>query len=271
MNELTILNFNIWFDEYAEKERLLSLIACIDKETPDIICLQEVKPIIYENLINKLKSYDYYHYPKNIIYNYGCVIFSKYKISKCLSKLYDNTQMGRELIIAKIDYPCYVLDINEDICIEKVEVVIATSHFESEFNKKTKNINKWSQLEESYNMLNSLYDKYKNVIFCLDTNLTEQEEINPLNNYLFSEWSDAWILKGDDDNKYTFDSKENNYLKSVKSKYRSRLDRMLYKSENCELENYKLIKDASTPIISWIQPSDHFGILGKFEIINVDK
>ena len=102
MNELTVLSLNIWFDQFAEMERTASLLATIYKNNPDVICLQEVRPNIYEKLIKNLKKYQY-RYPKNVLYNYGCVIMSKYKISKCLSLPYKHTNMGRELLITKID------------------------------------------------------------------------------------------------------------------------------------------------------------------------
>jgi hypothetical protein len=272
MNELTILNFNIWFDEYAEEERTSALLACIYKDDPDVLCFQEVKPNIFKKLILNLKKYKYY-YPKNITHKYGCVIFSKYKISKCLTVPFTKTSMGRELIITKIDYPCQVIDDDnlENMSIEKVEIIIATTHFESEFNRKSVNINKWSQIHESYTILNGLFEKYKNVIFSLDTNLTEYEEMK--NNFIYNDngWNDAWILKGNENNKYTFDCVNNIYLKLKKGRYRSRLDRMLFKTINCEIEDYDLVKNASNPVFSWISPSDHFGLIGKFEIFRVNE
>ncbi len=154
--------------------------------------------------------------------------------------------MGRELIIVKIDYPCQVID-DEDLektDIELVEIVIATTHYESEFNRKSKNINKWAQVEESYKILSEMFNRYKNVILCLDTNLTQEEE--EIHELLFNkDWSDAWILKGTDNKKYTFDCKENIYLKLRKSRYQSRLDRILFKSTNCHLYEFNLVKDAS--------------------------
>ena len=265
MNDFSIMSFNIWFDVYAERERTAALLACIYKNNPDVICLQEVRPHIYEKLKTNLKKYDY-HYPKNIQISYGCVIFSKYKISKCLSVPFKKTLMGRELVIIKIDYPCQILE-KDRLCVERVEIVICTTHLESEFNRNTKNITKWSQIEESFNILESMYERYKNVIFCLDSNLTDNDEKH--NEFPFNDkqkWKDTWISNGNEENKYTFDGKKNIYLKRRQSKYRSRLDRILFKSDSCHLETFHLIKDASDYVLSWISPSDHFGILGKFEI-----
>lgn len=264
MNEISILSFNIWFDVYAERERTAALLACIFKNNADVICLQEVRPHIYDKLKKNLKKYDY-HYPKNIPCSYGCVIFSKYKISKCLSLPFKKTLMGRELVLAKIDYPCQVLE-NDRLCVERVEIVICTTHLESEFSKTVKNFTKWSQIEESFNVLEGMYQRYKNIIFCLDSNLTTEDDKYefPFNHN--TKWKDSWITKGNEDNKFTFDGKKNIYLKRKKCRYRSRLDRIIFKSDNCHLDDFNLIKDASDYVLSWISPSDHFGILGKFEI-----
>lgn len=253
MNELTVLSLNIWFDEYCIMERTNALLACIYKYNPDVICLQEVRPIIYEKLIKNLKKYEY-HYPKNIKYNYGCVIFSKYKISKCATIPFKKSNMGRELIIAKIDY-------------QNKEIVICTTHLESEFNKDSPNFIKADQIDESFNVLENIYQQYRNVIFCLDSNLTAEDEISlifPFNQK--NNWNDAWILKGNETNKYTFDGKKNIFLKHRKCRYRSRLDRIIFKSDNCELLTFNLIESASDCILSYMSPSDHFCITGKFEI-----
>jgi hypothetical protein len=78
----------------------------------------------------------------------------------------------------------------------------------------------------------------------------------------FIKWNDSWIKKGNDTNKYTYDWNYNVYLKFKKYKYRSRIDRILYKTDNCELIDFDIIKAK----IGTIEPSDHFGIYGKFEI-----
>jgi exonuclease III len=249
MNEISILSFNIWFDEYAEIERTNALLACIYKNDPDVICLQEVKPHIYEKLINNLRKYNY-HYPKKIPFSYGCVILSKYKISKCLTIPFKKTSMGRELIIAKIDVPISRLK-NNDLIEEVIDIIVCTTHFESEFKRNEKNINKWAQINESFIILNEMHKRYSNVVFCLDTNLTEEEEKR--NNFIFNEdegWIDAWTKKGNDRNKYTFDCKNNLYLKTRKSRYRSRLDRILFKTNDLEIDHFDLIKDASDFVIS---------------------
>jgi exonuclease III len=267
MNEFSILTFNIWFEIYAEKERTCALLACIYKYDPDIICFQEVRPYIHKKLINSLKKYNY-HYPEEITHGYGCVIFSKYNILKCLTIPFKRSSMGRELIIAKIELPLKVIK-GKKLVTEKTGVIVGTSHFESEFNKTEKNKIKWCQIDETYKILETMNIRHNNVIFCCDSNITEGEENNKECIFPFNEengWTDVWIKKGTEENRYTYDSTNNLYLKSRTNKYRSRLDRILYKCSNCKIEKINLVKDASNPVISWIPPSDHFGIYGKFEL-----
>src|SRR3990172_11301757 len=120
MNVLTVVSYNIWFDETLRLERTVSLIQTLHNLNPDVICLQEVIPEIYEVLITLLSDYRF-HFPKKINKNYGCVTFSKYPIFKCLDYEYTNSKMGRSLVITKIDYP-YHKTLEDGIDIEKLDI-----------------------------------------------------------------------------------------------------------------------------------------------------
>lgn len=263
-NIIKVLSYNIWFEEEACIERLFSLIEIINKLNPDVICLQEVRPQIYEALISNLNDYRY-HYPKKINKSYGCCNFSKYPITKCLDFTFQNSNMGRSLIITKIDYP-YHNKTEDGISVDKVEVVVSNVHFESLFKKNIKNEIKLQQYEISANILNQLFDTYKNVILCSDTNLMEHEE--DIFNQIFKDnsWKDLWELKGSDTNRYSYDSYENVHLQKrlPKFKFRSRIDRILFKSESLTADDFSLIRGDAC------EPSDHFGIYGKLSITKND-
>ena len=258
MNVLTVLSYNIWFDETLRLERTVSLIQTIHNLNPDVICLQEVIPEVYDILITLLTDYRY-HFPKKINKDYACVTFSKYQISKCLDYEYKNSNMGRSLVITKIDYP-YHKNSQDGISVEKLDIVIANSHFESLFKKLNENGTKLEQYNTAKNLLSTLYDNYKNVILCSDTNVMYHEE-EKLNN-IFTSWQDAWKLKGSNLNDFTYDSETNIYLKIKLNKFvcRSRIDRIIFKTNNCILEEFNTIKANK----DCIEPSDHFGIYGKF-------
>lgn len=257
MNKLHIINYNIWFEDILEKERLNALINLVLHKDPDIVCLQEVKPHIYDILKSHFDDYDYY--PKKIYANYGSVIFSKYAITKCLCYPFNNSVMGRNIVVAKIDFPF----VNQDLSIEKIELVITNTHFESMFSAKTENTIKLEQYKTALTVLDNLYDKYKNVIFCTDTNIIDNEESKfiPTNDmFTVSNWYDAWKEMGNNSNKFTYDSFNNIYLKSKNCKYKSRLDRLLFRCDNCNIQSFDLTKNG------YVEISDHFGLSVKFEI-----
>ncbi len=253
MNELSVLSYNIWFENTLETERLSSLIATIYFHNPDVVCLQEVRPNIYKILLQKLKEYKY-HYPKKIAHSYGCVIFSKHPISKFLVVPFDNSSMNRELIIAKIDYPYQKM--------HDQGVIVSTTHFESVFKRNVVNRVKIEQFSITQQTLDNVADEYSNIIFCGDCNIMAQEE-----DCFFADdseiWKDCWELKGNDENKNTYDGENNIYLmlKNHK-KYKSRFDRILFRGDNFELLEFKLIKGVD----GFSEPSDHFGVLSKFKI-----
>ena len=286
-NELSVLSYNIWFEAVDDNERLNSLLAHILYYDPDVICLQEVRPKIYDILIKEMVNYEY-HYPQNIKYNYGCVIFSKYRISQHLVVPFANSSMGRELLICKIDYPV----LEQDGGVEKAEVMIVNTHFESIFKRNIENTIKIKQYEQSYDILNKLYDQntkddYNTIIFCSDTNILYHEECKfPFNNqkkndeqtddYMFIDeeesdeeesdndlWKDAWSIKGTSKNRYTYNGHTNMHLKDRNYKYTSRLDRILCRSEVCHISEFKLVE----LIDGFVEPSDHFGIIATFNLL----
>ena len=258
MNKLHILSYNIWFEETMIKERTESLINIINKNDPDIVCLQEVRQDVFNILISNLCNYNYY--PKRIASSYGCVIFSKYNIIKCLTIPFQNSMMGRSLIISKIDFPYFD---ESELSVNKIEIVIATTHFESIFSRKTENTVKLEQFKVAHQILDKLYKDYQNVIFCVDTNIItgEEDKFIPTNSkHEKYDWYDAWSEMGESTNRYTYDSFSNMHLKKNPFKYRSRLDRVLYRCDNCILTYFDTIKN------NVIEPSDHYGVCVKFEI-----
>lgn len=258
-NVFTVISYNIWFDDTLSMERTVSLLQIINDVNPDVICLQEVKSNIYEFLLTALTNHRY-HFPKKFKKPYDCVIFSKYPIKKCLEYDYKNTSMGRSLQIAKVDYPYHEIT-PDGVSVEKLDIIITNTHFESLFKKKHTNDVKIKQFEIASEILNTLYTSYKNVILCADTNVLSHEE-SKFNEY-FNTWLDAWLIKGSHLSKYTYDSYNNVYLKSrFTMKYLSRIDRILFKSDDLELEEFNILKGNG----KIVEPSDHFGIYSKFTI-----
>lgn len=260
-NVITVVSYNIWFDNTLSLERTIGLIELMNRLKPDVICLQEVKPDIYEILITLLNDYEY-HFPKKLNKIYGCVTFSKYPISKCAEFEY-NSMMGRSLLITKIDYP-YITPC-DDNSMDNIDIIIGNSHFESLFKRNHINETKIEQYKMARINLDELYDTYPNIIFCSDTNVMSHEEKKFDEQFIDNNWIDAWIAKGISDNKNTYDTDNNINLKKrmTNFKYKSRIDRILFKSENCFIEEFGILKGNN----EILEPSDHFGVYAKFLIV----
>lgn len=260
MNKISIMSYNIWFDDTDKENRLISLIDIIKQKNPDIICLQEVTPNVSKYLIVALRD-RYNVYPSLVDTSYGCMIFSRYRIIHGGEYNYAKTIMGRKLHYIVIEYDAVI----------RHNLVIATSHFESEF-KKINEI-KIKQYNQAQHILNELYNIYGCVVFCADTNILPHEEM-----YYISKdtcWLDTWKENGCENSaKYTYDTKLNLNLKkrNFQKQIRSRIDRIIYRGYKLVPLNFKLIKYVEhTKYLNnthTYEPSDHFGICADFELVD---
>ena len=266
MNQISVMSYNIWFDPTEREIRLLSLVDTIHHNNPDVICLQEVIPDVARLLIKMLKKSYNFVYPKEIELSYGCMIFSRYRITHCTEYEYNETNMGRRLCCAVIEYNMCIKDATcteNQYIINRQKIVIATSHFESEFKKY--NDVKIEQYAFAGKILNELYKTHGPVIFCSDTNILLHEE-----KYFITEdknWSDSWCENGHDKSiEYTYDTRLNLNLKNrnIQKEIRSRIDRIIYRGNSVLVPlEFKLIKSQSD-----IEPSDHFGIMSYFQLVD---
>lgn len=252
LKKFKVMSYNIWFEQNNRLERLESLFATIIQSNPDVICLQEVLPDIYTILKSKLKEYPY-HFPESINNRYGSVIMSKYNMTNCIDKKFVGSRMGRSLLISSIQFPV-------SSC-TTVPIVIGNTHFESEFQKKEANIEKLNQYNYSKQFLDSVHNDNSKIIFCSDTNLLAHEE-----DLFFADfkWKDSWKEKGCVSKQFTYDYFTNNNLREKNvGKFRSRLDRILYRNENLNVMNFSIIEG----IDGMIPPSDHHGVEATFCVL----
>lgn len=265
MNSFTVLTYNIWFDNLMLEERTVALISKIRELNPDIVCLQEVRPDIYPVLQANLKRWRFCH-PVKINTNYSSVIMSSHPISKCILYPFKNSKMGRQLVIIQVDL--------KDSQNQTHPIIFATTHFESEFKKKEPNEEKIAQFEVTEKILTDLYEKYRNVVLGVDTNILAHEE-----GYFFPTklWDDVYLLLGHQDKKFTYDGRRNVYLMLNKIPFRSRLDRIIFRSESFKLSDYHLIEgddqegDKIKRDKDNTEPSDHFGVLARFSFIKKEQ
>jgi exonuclease III len=266
MNIVSVVSYNIWFDPTNLRERTMSLVDIIEDNKPDVLCFQEVLEPVNQVLKEVFKKLGYINsYPDRVEDRYDCVIFSKYPIVDMSRIPYDNSSMNRGITSVVIEYPIFFNDNDEDklISIENNKIIIATSHFESVF-KDQINATKIEQYNIAKEYLDIMAKSYKHVIFCCDSNILKSEEKTFLTND--PHWKDAWIETGKDSNKeYTYDTETNKNLtkRNLGSSYQERIDRIIYRGDLIA-RSFDLITEGNCIL----PPSDHHGIMAKFEILN---
>lgn len=248
MVSFKIVSYNIWFDRFLREQRLKSLISKILLENPCVVCLQEVVDMTHQKLLTDLTDKYKYTYPENLNHRYGCLIMSKYPIEKATSLKF-RSNMGRQLDLTYIRLP------------SNYSIVVANTHFESEFDIENKL--KTSQYKYTSAILNKIcndnnHDKnFLGTILCADTNITKHDEVKY--NLSLGLFCDAWNKDVTKEN--TYDTKTNILLSESDNQIQSRLDRILYRPSNkLMLTSFDMLKG------NMLEISDHYGISASFNI-----
>jgi endonuclease/exonuclease/phosphatase family metal-dependent hydrolase len=243
---IKIMSYNIWFDEKLREERTHELIKKIKKENPSIICLQEVTEQTHAIIMSEIQSEYKYTYPEKLNHKYGCITLSNIPIEKSHSVKYESN-MGRQLDIMKIG-----------------KIIIMNTHFESEFIEDNKLKKKQYKLtSEIMKIIKIISDpSISGVILCSDTNMTETDVKEY--NESFNMYLDAWIVDGQNalcEN--TYDTTTNELMKDSEKTYISRLDRIIYLTNNNNItqKKFQMLKGDN------IEISDHYGIMTEFNIL----
>lgn len=240
---MKVVSFNVWFDRYKREDRLESLITSLFVCDPDIICFQEVVPEIFIKLKDILKQYTFYSEDQDR--KYFCVIASKFPFKKTFSVEYHPyTSMNRNILIAQFN-------------VNNTKFCVATTHFESEFRKN--NSIKMKQFKIAKDILDKLKLQNRFIVLCADSNInTENENLN-----YFRDWIDVWRMKGNENNRYTYDYKTNGNLNSRGIRFRSRIDRINIKGD-VKIKEFNFV----SVVDKMIDPSDHHGIYSVLEFVD---
>ena len=225
---VTVLTYNIWFDQYLQSERLELLFRDIDIKQPDFICLQEVLRKLWPKIKERLiKSWPYWiEQFDQTTSSYGCVIFSRYPFTRTFVHPFTNSRMDRVLI-------------GGNTVLNRSNISIFTTHFESDFGGT-----KVNQYLEAESRLSQYLLDNDAVVFCADTNIfNENDEAS-----YFPTWKDLNKVSvlGD---RATFDFQTNPY---VNGNFQSRLDRIVYKGILIGKDYYLLDHHITD------HPSDHY-------------
>ena len=194
--ELSLLTWNIWFDDRDIIQRTLQLITQIKAFSPDIVALQEVTEPVSLILKKKL-PYNFGGFPLNQAYD--TLILSKYPITSWERYELPQSHMGRNLLLATIK--------------KETNVQIGTFHLESVFDKTA------PIKEQQLKYMDEITSP--NTILMGDTNLTKQNPKTTMRDVF-------QLIDQPNAYKFTYDGKTNPYIKSSKQ---SRLDRIYVKQE----------------------------------------
>ena len=240
--EFTLVTYNIDGRKLHREERLKAFLEKIASSLPDIVVIQEGTRVTYEKLLREMGLLGYKRQLLEIMNTRetGEIIFSKFPISDGKYFSFRKTTDHRGISCAKLD-------------IEGTNVWICTS----QFNEQT------SLYRIQANELQSTLvhiPKYDNVIFGGDTRILEyQNDITHPKG-----WYDAWYESGNENSKYTYNSKSNLL---VKHPYKDRPDRVWFRSSTIdeyptlECIDCKLYGDDCSVTIS-----SHYGVWTKFKL-----
>eukprot|EP00262_Sarcandra_glabra_P015653 TRINITY_DN4881_c0_g1_i4.p1 TRINITY_DN4881_c0_g1~~TRINITY_DN4881_c0_g1_i4.p1 ORF type:complete len:370 (-),score=48.12 TRINITY_DN4881_c0_g1_i4:280-1389(-) len=263
---LKILSYNVWFRKDLEMtKRMKALGDLIQQYSPDLICLQEVTPNIY-NIFQQSSWWKVYHCSVSnemaTVRPYFCMQLSKLPVKRFSCKPFGNSIMGRELCVADID-----------IGMGK-SLAFATSHLESPCPAPPK----WDQMfstervTQAKEALNILKDS-PNAIFGGDMNWDEKLDGGfPLPDG----WVDAWPVLRPGENGWTYDTKANQML-SGNQTLQKRLDRFICNFQDFKISAIDMVGMEPIPGLSYckekkvrkelkklvlpVLPSDHYGLL----------
>ncbi|KAK1379003.1 Tyrosyl-DNA phosphodiesterase 2 [Heracleum sosnowskyi] len=266
LKTLKILSYNVWFREDLEMhKRMKALGDLIQMHSPDLMCLQEVTPNIYD-IFQQSGWWKLYKcsVSREMAFTrpYFCMQLSKLPVKLFSCKPFRNSIMGRELCVAEV------------LAEKDKPLIIATSHLESPCPAPPK----WDQMystervDQAKEALNSL-KQHKNVIFCGDMNWDDKLDGQvPLPDG----WNDAWTELRPGELGYTYDTKTNKMLSGNRA-LQKRLDRFLcslldYKIDGIEMigmeaipglsySKEKKVKKEVKHIVLPVLPSDHYGLL----------
>lgn len=240
----SIVTYNIWFAKRYLSERMEGLVQILQDLSPTIICLQEVTAVSYQYVVPYLESCGYHtdvnldEFKKSAICGYGNITLSLIPIVSTKTYPFLKTSMGRYFSVSKLENGIFVLNTHLESLWPHAQV-------------------RQKQIQQMLDMTNLMTD----VVWAMDSNLSDKKnDCFPSD----SPVTDAFLEIGQpEEHRFSYDAERNN---NINSKYRSRLDRVYFKSDKFVITDYQLVGTANLPTIN-IPASDHFGIQVQFSPI----
>lgn len=224
------------YDVAKDKERVKSVIEYLSSCKPDIVLLQNIDRRLYEDVVKGMRSLDYNFKSSDDSKRFAVVdlIFSKFPFKGTINIVpLSQSNEGRFYTSTKIS-------LGKDV------LTVATGSLEAAAEKIVCKKRQWAQLF-------SAFKDAKYSIGGFNTNITSWQDASIK---VPEGWADAWKEKGDEE--FTM-----NYMKNmlVQEPIQDRPDRIIY-SNSLRCTFFTII-DASSDE----HPSDHFGIMAHFEVV----
>ena len=240
-HNLRLFTWNLWFEDYLQIERLLTVLSYVELLNPHIIAFQELTPVA-DSLFSdpKLPFSDLY---KNVPYSlqdwqwYWEGIYSRLPFNdKSKRYAFTDSEMGRGITVLHVP---------------SSDLVVGCVHLESENEHLIRRL----QFSEAIGFLDSCQESNK--ILMGDMNTRQGELLSEL---LSPGWSDVWEQNYPDKAGYTRDPQLNVMLSKGKA---NRLDRIYCKCPDFKSPAIRLIglNQQVTENGEIFMPSDHFGVL----------
>ncbi len=240
LNSLRLLTWNLWFDEYLQIERLLSVLSFVEPLNPHVLAFQEMTQVTQHALAtpNFPFKQTFREVPGFVPARqwYWETIYSQLPIGSRSTRVpFRQTDMGRGI---------RVLHVPEH------DLVVGCTHLESENEHNVRR----QQLHSAIEILEKV--EAETLFLMGDMNTREFQQIDDI---FPSDWQDAWTLLRPEEHGYTVDFTQN---KMVFSQKQHRLDRIYYKSKQWRPKSIRLIGKhlLKTENNEAFWPSDHFGL-----------
>ncbi|MEC4895392.1 MAG: endonuclease/exonuclease/phosphatase family protein [Oscillatoria sp. PMC 1051.18] len=246
VNQLRLVTFNVWYDDYYHQERAKVLLKIVKNCAADVIGLQEVTPSFLQLVLQKKWIRENYYISDSTgktVTPYGIILLSKFPIRQLA--LYElPSSMYRKLLVAS-------LSINEE------RFQIGVVHLES---KKYFASRRERQLAKIFPVMENADYAVLMGDFNFCSSWTEE------NAKIDRSYQDLWSALRSDEAGYTEDTDINIMRLEQKGKAKQvRFDRILLRSSypGWQANTIKLLgREPISPELPNVFPSDHFGLLG---------
>lgn len=239
-DELTVVTFNIWFDDYYASQRYTAIADQLGALTPDVIALQEVtRPALDIFLAQQWVRDDYLcaAMVADHVGNYGLLMLSRLPVSG-VSYVQLPSRQSRGFIEA-------------DLALSGTRQVVCCLHLDS--GKSSRRLRAW-QLRRIFGTLKTAED----AVTLGDFNMRDYE-----NARIAAPYYDVWPALRPDEDGFTEDTSINLTRLDARNKKRQvRFDRVLVKGTRWRPASIELL--GTEPISSALPrvfPSDHFGVM----------